>query len=85
MFGLESEIQTECVLQTAHHQNAADEQDHGESHLDGDQNIAEVQPAKFIRGRIVLDGSSQAGASGLQRRRQAEQERAEERNSGCKE
>ena len=84
MFGLESEIEAECVLQTSHYQNARDEQHHRESHLDGDQKIASVQPAKFFRGRVVLDGSSQAHASRLHCRYQAEQERARERDSGCK-
>jgi hypothetical protein len=75
MLRLESKIQAERVLQAAHHQNASDQQDHGESHLRGDQNIAQVQAAKFFRRRFILDGPRQAGARGLQRGRQAEQER----------
>ena len=55
MLRVESKIQAKRVLQASHHENASDQQDHGESHLRGDQNIAQVQSAKFFRRRFVLD------------------------------
>ncbi len=54
------------------------------AHLRGNQNIAQVQAAKFFRRRFVLDRTNQTGARGLQRRRQAEQNPGKQRNHGGK-
>ncbi len=84
MLRLESKIQAERVLQTPHHENASDQQDYRERHLRGNQNIAERKMAKLFRRRFILNRSDQAGARGLQRGGQAEQQPGEERNGGGK-